>query len=122
VFTMEKKAILPDAKTFGKRLYGLIAPEIVHPATREQGVSFNRREQMRRNNARYGKRQITIIVSTSGIAIHRNAHMPMPERKKPEYKPLAYLEHYRTSLMSSGYRLLDGMPNSLIFQYEGRLH
>jgi hypothetical protein len=122
MFTMEKKAVAPDLKTFGKRLYGLIAPEIVHPATREQGVSFNRREQMRRNKAAHGKRQITIIVSTSGIAIHRNAHMPMPERKKPEYKPLAYLEHYRAALLTSGYRLLDGSPSSLTFQYEGRAH
>jgi hypothetical protein len=122
MFTMEKKAIAPDLKTFGKRLYGLVSPEILHPAKREQGVSFCRREQVRRNKAAYGTRKICIVLAESEIIIQRDYHMPAAKRKASETKPLAYLEHYRAALLTSGYRLLDGSPSSLTFQYEGRLH
>jgi len=120
--TMEKKAVLPDSKQFGKRLYGIIAHEILHPAKREQGISFTRREVMRRNKAAHGNRKICIVLVGNEMSIHRDYHMPAAERKTPETKMLAALEAYRHSLYTSGYRLLDANPHSLTFQYEGRIH
>lgn len=102
----------------------VITPAILHPAKREQGVSFNRREQMRRNRAKYGKRQICIHLFGEHIAIQRDYHMRMAdtEIKVFDTKPFTYLERYQTSLITSGYRLLEGTPHSLVYQYEGRMH
>lgn len=94
---------------------------LAHPGKREQGKSFNRREQMRRNKATYGKRQICIVLGQTEIVINRSYHMP-PNERKIEKKPMNYLESYRASLLTSGYVLLEGSPNSLIFQYEGRIY
>lgn len=121
---MEKKAVPPAQKDIGKRLFGLVSHELLHPAKREKGRSYCQREIVRRNKAQYGKRQIHINLALveQVMVIQRDYHMPMSERKKTETKPLAYLEHYRSALLTSGYVLLEGSPNSLIFQYEGRLH
>ena len=118
----EKKAVLPTQKTFGKRLFGIVSHEILHPGKREQGISFTRREIMRRNKAAHGSRQICVVIVGTEMVIHRDYHMPAAERKAPETKLLVALEVYRHSLYTSGYRLLDANPHSLTFQYEGRIH
>jgi len=105
-----------------KQRFGFIPAKYIQHSTHEQGVSFNRRETMRRNRAAHGSRQICIVLVGNEMAIHRDYHMPAAERKAPETKMLAALEAYRHSLYTSGYRLLDANPHSLIFQYEGRIH
>jgi hypothetical protein len=116
-------ALLYGTVEFAKQRAAKLAA-LIHPATREAGKSFCRREQMRRNKAAYGKRQICIHISEHHIAIQRDYHMRIAdtEIKVFESKPIAYLEHYRAALLTSGYRLLDGNPHMLVFQYEGRLH
>lgn len=107
-----------------KHIKSVITPAILHPGKREQGKSFNRREQMRRNKAKYGKRQICIHLHQNHIAIQRDYHMRQhdTEIKVFDTKPMSYLDSYRASLVTSGYVLLDANPGMLIFQYEGRIH
>ena len=122
MFTMEKQTVLPTAKTFGKRLYGVVSREILHPATREQGKSYCQREINRRNKAKYGKRQIRIEITDAIYSIDRDYHMPIGTRKKAEFRAVTTLEAYQSALYSSGYRLIEASPKTLIYQYEGRLH
>ena len=122
------KPVVTDRFAFLKELVEkhvkpVITPAILHPRNREQGVSFNRREQMRRNRAKYGKRQICIDIGATGFIIRRNWHMPRDTHNKPtEWKALSELETYQHAIYTSGYRLLSATPTELIYQYEGRVH
>lgn len=105
-----------------KHAKSVITPAILHPGKRPEGKSFNRREQMRRNKAKYGKRQIRIELRGERYGIFRDFHMPLALQKVPEFCPVAWLEGYQHALHTSGYRLLSASPTELIYQYEGRIH
>ena len=96
-------------------------PQFVHPATRSEGKSFNRREIVRRNKAVYGKRQIHIMIRDDKFHIHRDYHMPKELRKASESRATDSLEAYQTAIYNTGYRLLKATPKTLTYQYEGRL-
>jgi hypothetical protein len=102
----------------------VVTAAILHPGKREQGVSFNRREQMRRNKTQYGKRQIRIEITDAYFMVTRDFHMPIELWKKPiEYSlHVDTLASYQHALFTSGYRLLSATPTKLIYQYEGRIH
>jgi hypothetical protein len=124
------KPVVTDRFAFLKELVEkhvkpVVTSAILHPGKREQGVSFNRREQMCRNKAQYGKRQIRIDVGEYGFVVRRDWHMPITERKHKkdaEIKPLVTLQTYQHAIYTSGYRLLSATPTELIYQYEGRIH